>query len=392
MRTRKGVSATVTVAVVVVAVIIVAGIFYLVPGLTPGTTTTTTVSSTVSPTTSTSTSTTTTHKQYSMAVVLGGDETDLGFNYVAVQAANVVSRTFGWNVSISRDVPYANQYQTINSLAQSGHYDLIWVVGNQFIGTTEAVANASYRAGLKVLFAQTPSYCAGDPSVKCYNLTPNIVILDQSFQTQAWYEAGVLAAKMTKTNAVGFVIGQWFPSQSEEFYAFVAGKNDTNANVKVYLTVAGTWSDASLGQQIANTMIQTNDVDVIAQIADATGRGVFTAATQHNITVIGTVADQSVLAPQNTMTSTLANFTAFIVPVVQHIMAGTWTQIGGTDQLMQIGSLAPYHDYVLPGSGAAMIIPESVQSYVANIISQVNSGAIVVHNQVTSQPAQGSVF
>lgn len=390
MRTRRGVSATVTVAAVVVAVLIVAGIFYLVPGLTPGTTTTTTVKSTVTSTTSatsstsTSTTSTTTHKQYSMAVVLGGDETDLGFNYVAVQAANVISSDFGWNVSISRDVQYANQYQTINSLAQSGHYDLIWVVGNQFIGTTEAVANASYRAGLKVLFAQTPSYYQ--------TLTPNIVILDQSFQTQAWYEAGVLAAKMTKTNALGFVIGQWFPSQSEEFYAFVAGKNATNPNVKVYLTVAGTWSDASLGQTIASTMIQTNNVDIIAQVADATGRGVFTAATQHNITVIGTVADQSVLAPQNTMTSTLANFTAFIVPVVQHIMAGTWSQIAGTDQFLQIGSLAPYHDYILPNSGAALTISESVQTYVANIISQVDDGTIVVHNQVTSQPAQGSVF
>ena len=197
---------------------------------------------------------------------------------------------------------------------------------------------------------------------------------------------------MTKTNAVGFVIGQWFPSQSEEFYAFVAGKNATNANVKVYLTVAGTWSDTNLGKQIANTMIQTDNVDIIAQVADATGRGVFIAAQEHNITAIGTVADQSVLAPQNVMTSTLANLSAFVDPLVQHIIAGTWSQIGGTDQLMQIGSLAPYHDFIMPGSGAAMIIPSSVQSYVANIIQQVNSGAIKVGNEVTNQPASGTVF
>jgi basic membrane protein A and related proteins len=384
LRTKKGVSAAITVAAVIVAVVIVAGVFYLVPGLIPGTTTTSVVTSTISPTSSTVTTTSTTQKQYRMAVVLGGDETDLGFNYVAVQSANLIAADYHWNVSISRDVQYANQYNVINSLAQSGDYDLIWVVGNQFIGTTEAVANASYHAGLKVLFAQTPSYYQ--------KLTPNIVLLDQSFQTQSWYEAGVLAAKMTKTNSIGFVIGQWYGSQSEEFYAFVAGKNATNPAVTVHLTVAGTWSDAGLGQQIANTMIQSYNTDIIAQVADATGRGVFTAATQHNITVIGTVADQSVLAPQNTMTSTLANLTAFIAPVVQHVMAGTFSAIGGTDEFLQIGSLAPYHDYIAPGSGAAMIIPQSVQSYVANIVSEVNSGTIVVQNEQTSQPSSGSVF
>lgn len=383
MRTKKGVSAAVTVGAVVVAVIIVAGIFYLVPGLVPGTTTTVTPTTSTTPTTTITSTTSTSQKQYSMAVVLGGDETDLGFNYVAIQAADTIQRVYGWNVSISRDVPYANQYQVITNLAQSGKYDLIWVVGNQFIGTTEAVANASYKAGLKVLFAQTPSYYQ--------KLTPNIVLLDQSFQVQSWYEAGVLAAKMTKTNSIGFVIGQWYPSQSEEFYAFVAGKNATNPSAKVYLTVAGTWSDPSLGQQIANTMIQTDQTDIIAQVADATGRGVFTAAIQHNISAIGTVADQSVLAPQNIMTSTLANFTAFIAPVVQHIMAGTWSQIGGTDQFLQIGSLAPYHEYIVPGSGAAMIIPQSVQSYVANIIQEVNSGTITVQNEVTSSPPTGPV-
>jgi basic membrane lipoprotein Med (substrate-binding protein (PBP1-ABC) superfamily) len=413
MKTRQGVSTAVTLAAVIVAVVIVAGVFYLVPGLAPGgtktstvistsvtsaTSTATVVSTSITSATSTATvvsttsitPTTTVQKQYSMAVVLGGDETDLGFNYVAVQAANLIAMTYGWSVSITRDVPYANQYQVINSLAQSRSYDLIWVVGNQFIGTTEAVANASYIAGnTKTMFAQTPSYCAGNPYQKCYNLTPNIVILDQSFQTQSWYEAGVLAAKMTKTNSIGFVIGQWFPSQSEEFYAFVAGKNATNANVKIYLTVAGTWSDASLGQQIANTMIQSDNTDIIAQVADATGRGVFTAATQHNITVIGTVADQAALAPVNTMTSTLANLSAFIDPVVQHMIAGTWSQIGGTDQLQQIGSLASYHNYIVAGSGTPLTISQAVQTYVANIIQQVNSGQIKVGNEVTQNPPPG---
>src|ERR1700757_1546909 len=119
MRTKMGVSTAVTAGAVIVAVIIVAGIFYLIPGIVPGKTTT----ATVTPTTTTSA-----HKQYSVALVLGGDETALGFNYVAIQAANYISSTLGWNVSISRDVSYSDQGSVITSLAQSGKYDLVWVV------------------------------------------------------------------------------------------------------------------------------------------------------------------------------------------------------------------------------------------------------------------------
>lgn len=372
MNIKKGVSTAVTVGAVVIAVVIVAGALYFIPGLVPGTTTTVT-----QPTT------TTTHKQYSMAVVLGGDETDLGFNYVAIQAADKISQNYGWNVSISRDVAYSDQGSVITSLAQSGKYNLIWVVGNQFIGTTEPIANQSYKAGLTSYFAQTPSYYQ--------SLTPNIVLLDQSFQITGYYEAGVLAAKMTQTGSVGFIIGQWFPSQSMEFYAFEAGVNATNPNVKVYCRVAGTWSDASLGLQIAKTLIQTQHVDIIAQVADATGRGAFTASQLYNATmpnnpnqqvhvsVIGTVADQASLAPNNVMTSVLMNMTTFIDNVVQHIMQGTWSQIGGHDQFMNLGSLAPYHVY-------ETIIPSSVQSYVASVTAQVNSGTVVVHQEVTQNP------
>ena len=366
MRTDRGVSSILTVGAVIVTIVIVAGAFYLIPGIVPGSTTTVTkTSSTVS----------TTEKQYSMAVVLGGDETDLGFNYVAIQAANSIAQNYGWNVSISRDVSYSDQGRVISTLAQGG-YDLVWVVGNQFIGTTEAIAKQYPQAR----FAQTPSYYQ--------NLTSNIVLLDQSFQVTGYYQAGVLAAKMTHTGAVAVIIGQWYPSLAMEYYAFEAGVNATNPNVKVYCRVAGTWADASLGLQIAQTLIQTQHVDIIAPIADATGRGAFTAAQLYNATmngneypvsIIGTVADQASLAPNNVMTSVLMNMTQFISTVVEHIRAGTWSQIGGHDLFMNLGSLAPFHTF-------ESSIPASVKTQLATVSSQIQAGTLVVHQEVTQNP------
>ena len=124
------------------------------------------------------------------------------------------------------------------------------------------------------------------------NITSNLVAVGAGYQATGYYQAGVLAGKMTQTNATGVIIGQWFDALSFEFYAYQAGVHSVNPNAKVYLTVPGTWSDPTIGYQDAQTMISTNHVDIIVPIADATGRGVISAAIAANISIIGTVEDQ----------------------------------------------------------------------------------------------------
>src|SRR2546428_4706548 len=100
---RRGVS-TAVMAVVVVAVIIAAAaataIVY-VPRLSSNTVTVTT--------TTTATTPTTPQRQYKLALVLGGDETDDGWNAIGIQAAQYIQAKYGWSVSISRDVAYSDQ-------------------------------------------------------------------------------------------------------------------------------------------------------------------------------------------------------------------------------------------------------------------------------------------
>ncbi len=302
-----------------------------------------------------------------MALVVGGDETDDGFNAVAIQAAQAIALKYGWNVSISRDVSYSDQGNVIANYAQSG-YDVVWTHGGQFIGTTENIA-AQFP---KTLFVLSPTY-TGD------NLTSNVVGLGPSFQVTGYFQAGALAGKMTTTGAVAVVIGQWYDYLSMEFYAFQAGAHHANPNVKVYARVAGTWADPSLGYTIASTLIQQKNVDIIAQIADATGRGVIQAAQQYNITVIGTVADQANLAPSITLTSVMMNTTGFIETIVQHIVGGTWSQVGGKVLSMDLGYLAPSHPY-------GPVIPETVQAYVQTVVQGIANGQITVPQTVTSSP------
>jgi len=353
----------VTVAAIVIVLVVAAGIALVAA---PGMTSTKTVTSTVTNTTSSS-SASTAGQHYKLALVLGGDETDAGLNANGVEVAQWIGSTYGWNVSISRDVAYSDQNTVITTYAQEG-YNVIWTDGNQFIGATEGIA-AQFP---KVLFIMAPTY-DGD------NLTSNVVGVSAGYQATGYYLAGVLAGKMTHTNATGVIIGQWFTALSFEFYAYQAGVHSVNPTAKTYLTVPGTWSDPTIGYQDAQTMISTDHVDILVPIADATGRGVIAAATVANVTLIGTVEDQVTLAPSNMMTSVLLNTTAFMQMVVQHILNGTWSQIGGKVIDMNLGSLAPFHAY-------DSVIPTSVKTLLNQTAAGISNGTIQVPFTYTQNP------
>ncbi|MDG7002220.1 MAG: BMP family ABC transporter substrate-binding protein, partial [Nitrososphaerota archaeon] len=361
LNNRRGIStATMVVVMAIIVVIAIAGaaaVYYVFPR-----TTTVTI-----PVSTTSTTSTTTH-QYKLALVVGGDETDDGFNAVAIQAAQLIQTLYGWQVSISRDVAYSDQDRVLATYAQEG-YDVVWAHGGQFLGST-VFGNIS-KIYPNTIFIQSPGPSATELQYANTNLTKNMVVLGPSFQVKGYYLAGVLAGEMTKTGAVAVVIGQWYDYLSQEFYAFQAGVNSTHNNVKVYARVAGTWADPSTGFQIAQTLITQQHVDVIAQIADATGRGVISAAQQYNISIIGTVADQANLAPSITMTSVMMNTTAFIDYVIQSVMHGTFNTIGGTVINMDLGYLAPYHYY-------DSTVPQSVKQLVSSTQTQIAQGSITV--------------
>jgi basic membrane protein A and related proteins len=357
----KMIAAIVLIIIIVIAVVAAAvALNVFQPSTNP--TPTPTPSPTVAPTTTASPS-----PSFKLAVILGGDETDVGLNANGVEVANWIQSTYGWNVSISRDVAYSDQARVITTYAQEG-YDAIWTDGNQFIGTTEAIA-AQFP---NVLFIMSPSY-AGD------NITSNVVAVGAGYQATGYYQAGVLAGKMTQTNATGVIIGQWFAALSFEFYAYQAGVHSVNPDALVYLTVPGTWSDPTIGYQDAQTMITTNHVDIIVPIADATGRGVIQAATAANISIIGTVQDQVSLAPNNMMTSVLLNTTAYLELVIQHIQNHTWDQIGGQVINMNLGSLSPFHAY-------DNTIPASVKALLADTVQGINNGTIQVPFTYTQNP------
>src|SRR3990172_8068591 len=78
-------------------------------------------------------------RQYKMALVLGGDETDAGWSYMAVVGAEKLRDKYGWQIDISRLVSFADGPRVARDYAQRG-YDLVWAQGGQFIDAIYKVA------------------------------------------------------------------------------------------------------------------------------------------------------------------------------------------------------------------------------------------------------------
>ncbi|MHA2313652.1 MAG: BMP family lipoprotein [Candidatus Thorarchaeota archaeon] len=291
---------------------------------------------------------------YKAAIVMGGDETDLGFSYMAIQGAYRLRDKYGWEIDISRQVQFADQSRVVSDYAASG-YDVIFCVGGQFIPTTYFEVATQYN---DTFFVQIPGLNEYVPA------PDNLVGLHPSFQTVGHYLAG-----------------EWYEYLSMEFYAFKAGVESVNTGADVLCRVAGTWGDAAIGYQITESLIQTKDADIIVQIADTTGRGVISACQDNNVTVIGTVGDQATLAPNVTMTSIGMDTPYLMEMVAQHMINGTFlSDLGGTSWELPIGNyLYPFHQF-------EDIIPQSVKDLLAQVEQDIADGTIVVPRTVTEDP------
>ena len=117
---------------------------------------------------------------------------------------------------------------------------------------------------------------------------------------QSSYLSGVAAAKMTKTDKLGFVGGLQSAVVKTFEAGFIAGAKSVNPDIQVDAQYVGSFTDAGKGKTIASSMYQ-NGADVIFTAAGGSGSGVFTEAKDLNeeknaadkVWVVGVDRDQN---------------------------------------------------------------------------------------------------
>ncbi|WP_330453344.1 MULTISPECIES: BMP family ABC transporter substrate-binding protein [unclassified Streptomyces] len=223
-------------------------------------------------------------KKTALAYDIGG-RGDQSFNdaaYAGLAKAEKDLGVKGTEAEPSDGESDADKVQRLTSLARAGN--------NPVIGVGFAYAPAIKKVAPK--FPKITFGIIDDASVTGKNIA-NIVFNEE----QGSYLAGVAAAKVTKTNTVGFIGGVETPLIKKFEAGFTQGVKDTNSSVKVisqYLTQPPNFdgfSKPDLGKAAAQGQLDKK-ADVIYSAAGLAGSGAIEAVSKAGKWNIGVDSDQ----------------------------------------------------------------------------------------------------
>lgn len=131
-----------------------------------------------------------------------------------------------------------------------------------------------------VILDATPT--EGDAEVTLENVA-SILFREE----QAGYLAGIVAAKTTKSDTIGFIGGIPVPAVMNFAAGYVQGAKSVNPDIKVDVQYANSFTDTTIGKQKASAMYASG-MDIIFVAAGGVGTGVIEQAKE--LTTQGTEA------------------------------------------------------------------------------------------------------
>jgi basic membrane protein A len=243
-----------------------------------------------------------------------GQLNDKNFNQYSWEGAQDAASKIGATAKAAQSAVSADIAKNIQSFVDQ-KYDIIVTVG--FAAGTDTIKAAKANPKIKFIGVDqsficitktgdpdtaTPPKCEGDPTT----LLPN-------YQGIGWHEqepgylAGIVAASISKSGHIAAIGGTYaVPAVPNYRIGYLNGAKSVNPNVKVELQYVSTAADAKAfndpngGKAFAQQLLQQfPDVDVLFQVAGATGNGVLQAACDANIYAIGVDVDQHISAPES---------------------------------------------------------------------------------------------
>lgn len=291
----------------------------------------------------------------SVAMILPGPIGDQGWNTKAYLALEKFKEN-GYTTAYTDEVPTPDNESYLRSYGQQG-YKLIVGHGFTFVDQVMKVApefpesNYFVTAGLPPEGKEVPS---------------NVSFM-QYRSEEGFYLAGMIAGLMTESDTIGYVGAQATPICLADLAAYKKGAREVNSSVEIMRVWVGAWEDPSQGREAAVTMIN-NGVDVLIHDADLTGTGALRAAKEEGVYMMGTVDDQSDIAPELCLTSVVIDVTNAITDQMERIKEGNFGGIWKPGMAEGIIELAPY--------GPAL--PSEVKSTVEERKKEIKEGSFEV--------------
>jgi basic membrane protein A len=244
-----------------------------------------------------------------IGVLLPGPVTDNGYDADGGRAADALKSQLGADVQITENVSVANQADLYRQYAAKG-YDVVIGWGGQFTDGAVQVAEEFPKA--KFIVANS-----GIENGK------NLGSFD--INVEQWqFLGGFVTAKLSKTNAIGWVGGACFPATAANLYGTEEGAKYANANIKFLSTFVGDFDDPTKAQQAAQAMIDSKASALTGNL-NSGYFGILKAAQQNGkIPVITEWIDNHSLAPDVIASSIQKSQARWAVAMVKDIIDGTF--------------------------------------------------------------------
>jgi basic membrane lipoprotein Med (substrate-binding protein (PBP1-ABC) superfamily) len=273
-----------------------------------------------------------------IAQLLYGPRDDGGFNLANTAPEEALTQEFGDRVTINYidNVPFAEEAgQIIQRQIDQGATTVVDTVG---------LADIFFKV------------CEDNPDVHClaYGAIGEIPENTQGVWGKYWlkeYAAGQLAGRLTESNTIGFVSPLDVPFIRSIVNSFAMGCRDTNPDCQVRVVTMNEYFNPPKSSQAANSLVDAGadvlrgGIDDISYCAVAEERGVWAIAEFWDGT------DQ---CPTQIATSTVWNWSDYMVRTAQEMLDGDWKPTGELEivpgeELYTLGPWGPN-------------VPEDVQS------------------------------
>ena len=252
--------------------------------------------------------------EFRVALITNGPVTDSGFNQSHRDALQHVQSTSGPPIKtqVIGDVPETGDAErTMRRLLAEGN-QLVIAASFGYQDTSVKLAREFPDRMFLQAWGFKPDKNLGTYSAKMY---------------EAWYVAGLVAGKMTKTKKLGIVAAHPIPPMKWQINAYVLGARSVDPEVTASVAFINHWFDPGLATDAAESLIGQGS-DVLCGVLD-NSVAVAKTAEKRGVMLIGHNTDLSSFAPNACLVGTQWLWGKLYADAIGKMRAGQWTGTAG---------------------------------------------------------------
>src|SRR6202161_4804123 len=188
------------------------------------------------------------------------------------------------------------------------------------------------RTGHKLIF--TTSFGFMDPTLKVANKYPNVFFehatgfkraKNMATYAARFYEGryiqGQIAAKISKTGVLGYIVSFPIPEVISNINATMLGAQSVNPNMKVKIIWVNSWFDPGKEADAAKALLDQG-ADILTQHTDSPA--VMQAAEARHALAFGQASDMKNFGPAAQLTSIMDNWSPYYIQRTKEVLNGSW--------------------------------------------------------------------